>query len=57
MNRSEPLSDGATENIVTTTAEIVIQEDGNGYEWKTETNGQRWYRNVGSEEKWIKFEY
>ena len=37
-------------------SQVAIQVDEHGYEWKTETDGQKYYRTAGSEEDWVRYE-
>ena len=49
-------SNEAAEATEAAASQVAIQLDEQGYEWKTETEGQRWYRTAGTEENWIRYE-
>ena len=53
---SEPPSNEGAETTEVAASQVAIQVDEHGYEWKTESDGQKYYRTAGSEDDWVQYE-
>ena len=53
---TEQMPQSVATNTVPTADTVAQRSDENGYEWFTTEDGTNFYRTIGSDAEWVKFE-